>query len=82
MAVVHFLLMFDHRLQHLVDLPQQFSDGEAATAAYARLEAAHRYDRELEIVLVGADSIETVMRTHGHYFRSAGNPLSDLALAR
>jgi hypothetical protein len=32
------------------------------------MEEQHRYERNMEIVLVGADSIETVMLTHGNYF--------------
>jgi hypothetical protein len=32
---------------------------------------AHLDDRDTEIVLVGSDSIETVKKTHGHYFTVA-----------
>lgn len=38
-----------------------------ALAAYAKSESEHD-DPNMEIVLVGADSIETVMRTHAQYF--------------
>ncbi len=62
-----FLLVYDHRLQKLIE-QREFADGEAATKAYAALEAEHRARRDLEIVLVGADSIATIMQTHGHYF--------------
>jgi hypothetical protein len=81
MAVVHFLLVYDHRLQRLVGEPRQFQSGPAAAEAYAELEAAHRDDRNLEIVLVGADSIETIMRTHGHYFAAVENPFPELVSA-
>jgi hypothetical protein len=50
-----------------VDL-QEFRDGEEAAQAYARMEAEHRGDDDVEIVLVGADSIETIRLTHGQYF--------------
>jgi hypothetical protein len=33
-----------------------------------QMEAEHRHETNKEIVLVGADSIETVMLTHGNYF--------------
>lgn len=82
MALVHFLLVYDHRIQRLVDQPRQFVDSAAAASAYADLEAAHRDERDLEIVLVGADSIDTIMRTHGHYFDAIENPFPDLALVR
>ena len=79
MALVHFLLVYDHAQQHLVDR-REFSNGAAAATAYAELEAIHRDERNLEIVLVGADSIDTIMRTHGHYFDLVENPFPELAV--
>jgi hypothetical protein len=29
-------------------------------------------NQDLEIVLVGADSLDTIRKTHGHYFTKAG----------
>ena len=66
MKIIHFLLIFDHQEQKLVS-DEQFTDGSTATQAYTEAERAHPDDR-YEIVLVGADSIETIMRTHGSYF--------------
>ncbi len=43
-------------------------DPAEAVRAYGEMEEKHRDDRHLEIVLVGADSLETVMLTHGNYF--------------
>lgn len=79
MATVHFLLVYDVRLQRLVRRDEFVDAGEAATA-YAQLEAEHRMNRDFEIVLVGADSIETIMRTHGHYF--AESDLVERSLVR
>lgn len=73
MATIHFLLVYDLARQTLV-ARREFDDPTEAAAAYAELEAAHRADRDYEIVLVGADSIDTIMKTHGHYF---GRPESD-----
>jgi hypothetical protein len=67
MALIHFLLVYNFELQRLV-FSQQFEDPEQAVAEYARLEAEHRNDANLEIVLVGADSLDTIKTTHGHYF--------------
>lgn len=39
-----------------------------ALHAYEQMEEGHRNERNMEIVLVGADSIETVMLTHGNYW--------------
>lgn len=67
MPLVHFLLVYDRDQQKLV-AQQPFTDSKEAVDAYERMEERHRDDRQMEIVLVGADSIETVMRTHGNYF--------------
>lgn len=67
MALIHFLLIYDVRQQRLVS-SDQFADPGEATAAYAQAESRHRLSKDYEIVLVGADSLETIRRTHGHYF--------------
>jgi hypothetical protein len=67
MAVIHFLLVYDLNLGRLVH-QAEFSDAEKAAAEYAHLEQEHRGNHDLEIVLVGADSLETIQMTHGHYF--------------
>ena len=79
--VLHFLLVYDHQKQELASKPQRFDDGAEAAAAYAEFEAAHRDDANLEIVLVGADSLATIMRTHGHYFKAAEEPFPSLLKA-
>jgi hypothetical protein len=66
---VHFLLVYDHAEGRLLE-QREFADADEAVAAYAVSEQQHRWDRDLEIVLIGADSIETIHRTHGHYFGS------------
>ncbi|MGI8808217.1 MAG: hypothetical protein ACR2KK_10315 [Acidimicrobiales bacterium] len=67
----HFLLIYDHKAQKL-RTNTEFSDKEcdAATDAYQAAEREHRDDSNIEIVLIGADSLSTVERTHGHYFDS------------
>lgn len=70
MPMVHFLIVFDHANEQLVQA-KPYDDANEAAADYARLEEKHRGDHRLEIVLVGADSIETIHRTHGHYFQDA-----------
>lgn len=67
MALRHFLLVYDLGAQCLVS-QQQFVDGDEAAVANAALERQHKGRDDLEIVLVGADSIETIKRTHTHYF--------------
>ena len=75
MAVIHFLLVYDLKQQRLVEPTQEFRDAHEAARSYAALEAIHRGNDDLEIVLVGADSLATVRQTHAQYFeRSADEP--------
>jgi hypothetical protein len=67
MALQHFLLVYDLGAQRLVS-QRRFTDGDEAAVAYALLERQYKGRDDLEIVLVGADSIETIQRTHAHYF--------------
>lgn len=67
MALKHFLLVYDLGAQRLIE-QEEFDDGDKAAAAYAERERQHEGRDDLEIVLVGADSIETIKRTHAHYF--------------
>ncbi len=67
MATIHFLLIYDLNKQKLIR-KDEFSDGVEAATEYARWEQKNRGNRDLEIVLLGADSLETVEMTHGQYF--------------
>lgn len=67
---IHFLLVFDHSAGRLV-AETPFEDPAEATAAYSAAEREHGDDDALEIVLVGADSIETIHETHASYFEGA-----------
>jgi hypothetical protein len=44
------------------------ADDDSAAAAYSEREHEHRDDALVEVVMVGADSLETVRKTHSHYF--------------
>jgi hypothetical protein len=70
MAIIHFLLVYDLNKQHLISTAE-YTNADEAAAEYARLEEKHRGDKDLEIVLVGADSLETIKMTHGQYFDGA-----------
>ena len=72
---VHFLLVYSYDEQALIE-QRAFSDADDAVAAYRAAEDFYRgRSDKFEVVLVGADSIETVMRTHGHYFAQASDTL-------
>ena len=67
LPTVHFLLVYSHK-EHKLISQDEFTDSPKAVAAYGKAEHDNRDNSEYEIVLVGSDSIETIMKTHGHYF--------------
>lgn len=67
MPLIHFLLIYNIDLGRLVDL-REFADADKAVTAYVELEREYAGQGTFEIVLVGADTIETIKRTHGQYF--------------
>ncbi len=66
--IQHFLLVFDHAKGRLIEEEHFLEDGSAALSAYTAKEREHTGDRNIEIVLIGSDSIETVRLTHANYF--------------
>lgn len=52
------------------------TDYEAAQVAYSAAERDAAVRQDLDVVLLSADSLETIKRTHSSYFRS--NLLSEL----
>lgn len=70
--MIHVLLVYNHAQGKLVDC-QTFEDAHAATEAYATAELGNdSKSGEFEVVLVGSDSIDTIHKTHGHYFPTRG----------
>jgi hypothetical protein len=64
-----FLILYDRRRGELVvDPPQVFDNEDDALEAYRRAEEDGRSDPNVEVVLVGADSLDTVRQTHSNYF--------------
>jgi hypothetical protein len=66
----HFLVIYDIR-NGVAHVDAFDRDYDAALAAYAEAEEAHRDDGNVEVVLLGSDSIETLERTHSSYFELA-----------
>lgn len=63
----YFILIYDVS-ERRVTCEEFHDDRDAASVRYTELETIHRADAGLEIVLVGADSLETIKKTHSHYF--------------
>jgi len=80
MADIHVLLVYSLTERRLLS-QKQFSadDQDVAFTEYAAAEAEHRGLGDVEIVLVAADSLDTIRHTHGSYFRENVSTV-DLAL--
>ena len=66
--IQHFILLFDRHAGKMVDQLDFGFDSKTAIAKYEELEQEHRHEHNMDIVLVGSDSIETVKITHANYF--------------
>jgi hypothetical protein len=66
--IQHFLLVFDHAQGKLVEEVHFGADGEQAVKAYSKKEHDYQGNRNVEIVLIGSDSIDTVRVTHANYY--------------
>lgn len=67
-AIQHFILVFDHNQGRLVTQLHFGHDSDRALSHYAELEQQYRGEKNMDIVLIGSDSIETVRLTHANYF--------------
>jgi hypothetical protein len=86
MAIKNFLIVFNWRegtLDHWRDLDREMRDQvlnpEQARDVYRQYEQRFKQADGYEVVMIGADSIDTIRRTHGHYFgRIATDPFEEL----
>jgi hypothetical protein len=67
--IQHFLVVYDIAAGQ-ADVQPFGTDYDAAQAAYAEYEQQTRGDLNLDVVLLSADSLETVKRTHSSYFET------------
>ncbi len=57
-------------MSELMAMREEFDDYAAALAAYENIEKEHLGHNDLDIVLLGADSLETIKKTHSSYFET------------
>lgn len=72
----YFLLIYNLATREL-DVEEWGSDDIGAAAAYSEREQEFQEMENIEVVLVGADSLDTVKLTHSHYFMKATVDLFD-----
>ena len=67
---IDFLLTFDHDARKLISL-DEFRNTAQALKAYSEREEQYRNNSRVEVVLLGADSIDAIKVTHSNYFEDA-----------
>jgi hypothetical protein len=76
----HFLVIYD--IENAMAHVEPFElDYERALEAYSKAEEEYRENPNVEVVLLGSDSLETLERTHSSYFELAGKHV-DQVVAR
>jgi hypothetical protein len=75
--IKHFLVSYDLDTGK-TEVEPFGTDYDAAQAAYAEAEQANAEDEKLDIVLLSADSLETIKQTHSSYFNGGTHRLEEL----
>lgn len=77
LAIQHFLVTYDPESDQ-AKVEDFGSDYDRALAAYAQAERAAGFETKLDIVLLSADSLETIKQTHSSYFGGGIGRLREL----
>lgn len=75
--IKHFLVSYDPATEK-TKIESFGTDYDTAQAAYAEAEQANADYEKLDIVLLSADSLETIKQTHSSYFKGSGRQIEEL----
>ncbi len=75
---IDFLITFDHDARKLIGL-EEFRNAAQALKAYSEREEQYRNNSRVEVVLLGADSIDAIKVTHSNYFEDTADVFAGLA---
>jgi hypothetical protein len=67
--IQHFLVIYDIAAGQ-ANVKRYGADYDTALEAYEQAEETYRGRDDLDVVLLGADSIETIKKTHSSYFNT------------
>ncbi|CAM3053453.1 hypothetical protein ACSL103130_10940 [Actinomyces slackii] len=70
-SIQQFLLIYDRHRDELISHESFGDDVDAATTAYRAAEMEYHDRPEINIVLVGAESLDAIRVTHSTYFTGA-----------
>lgn len=65
----YYLVVFNRQLGSVVSM-SEFEDSAVALEGRFEAEAKHHGRAEIEVVVLGAESVEALQSTHGRYFQS------------
>jgi hypothetical protein len=75
----YFLLIYNLATRE-VKIEEWHADDVGAASRYSEREREFQQDDDIEVVLVGADSLDTIKVTHSHYFvKETGDLFEQLA---
>ncbi|MDE0217567.1 MAG: hypothetical protein OXN79_13480 [bacterium] len=74
---IDFLIAFDHDARKQISL-EEFRNTAQALKAYSEREEQYRDNPRVEVVLLGAESIDAIKVTHSNYFDATADPLGNL----
>ena len=74
---IDFLITYDHDARKQISL-KEFRDTTQALKAYSEREEQYRHNPRVEVVLLGAESIDDIRITHSNYFENTPNDIANL----
>lgn len=74
---IDFLIAFDHDARRQISC-EEFSNTAQALKAYGEREEQYRDNPRVEVVLLGAESVDAIRVTHSNYFDDTVDALDNL----
>ena len=74
---IDFLITFDHDARKQISL-EEFRNTARALKAYSEREEQYRDNPRVEVVLLGAESIDAIKVTHSNYFDDTADAIGNM----
>lgn len=74
---IDFLITFDHDARKQISL-EEFRNTAQAVKAYGEREEQYRDNPRVEVVLLGAESIDAIKVTHSNYFEETADAIGNM----
>ena len=75
--IIDFLITYDHDARKQISL-EEFRNTAQALRAYSEHEEQYRDNPRVEVVLLGAESIDAIKVTHSNYFEDTADAFANL----